>query len=35
MTEAEYLEQERRADHKSEFYQGEVFAMAGASRWHA
>ena len=35
LTEAEYLEQERRADHKSEFYQGEVFAMAGASRWHA
>jgi Uma2 family endonuclease len=31
---AEYLEQERRAEHKSEYFQGEVFAMAGASRRH-
>jgi len=31
---AEYLEQERRAERKSEYFQGEVFAMAGASRWH-
>jgi Uma2 family endonuclease len=31
---AEYLEQERRADRKSEYFQGEVFAMAGASRRH-
>ncbi len=31
---AEYLERERRAQTKSEFYLGEVFAMAGASRWH-
>jgi Uma2 family endonuclease len=31
---AEYLEQERHAEHKSEYFQGEVFAMAGASRRH-
>ena len=31
---AEYLEQERRAERKSEYLQGEVFAMAGASRRH-
>ena len=31
---AEYLEQERRAERKSEYFQGEVFAMAGASRRH-
>ncbi len=32
---AEYLEQERRAEHKSEFFRGETFAIAGASRHHA
>lgn len=31
---AEYLEQERRAEFKSEYFEGEVFAMAGASRRH-
>lgn len=31
---AEYLEQERRAETKSEYLDGEVFLMAGASRSH-
>lgn len=30
----EYLELEREADYKSEYFQGEVFAMAGAERNH-
>ena len=30
----EYLELERAAENKSEYYQGEIFAMAGASRYH-
>lgn len=34
MTDEEYLSIERQATEKSEFYQGECFAMAGASRWH-
>lgn len=34
LTEAEYLARERRAEFKSEFYRGETFAMAGASREH-
>ncbi|WP_372896602.1 Uma2 family endonuclease [Stieleria sp.] len=34
LSEADYLAQERQADFKSEFYRGEVFAMAGASRRH-
>ena len=34
LTEAEYLAIERSADFKSEFYNGEMFAMAGASRQH-
>lgn len=34
LTEAEYLGVERAADFKSEFYRGEMFAMAGASREH-
>ncbi|GAB3932496.1 Uma2 family endonuclease [Larkinella terrae] len=29
-----YLELERKADHKSEYFKGEIFAMAGASRNH-
>lgn len=33
-SEAEYLEQEKLADWKHEFYQGEVFAMAGAGKRH-
>jgi Uma2 family endonuclease len=34
LTEAEYLAIERTADFKSEFYKGEMFAMAGASHQH-
>ncbi len=34
LTEAEYLAIERAAEFKSEFYNGEMFAMAGASRQH-
>jgi Uma2 family endonuclease len=34
LTVAEYLAIERRAEFKSEFYDGEMFAMAGASRHH-
>lgn len=30
----EYLERERLADYKSEYFSGEIFAMAGASRTH-
>jgi len=32
--EDEYLEQERKAQSKSEYYKGEIFAMAGAKRNH-
>jgi Uma2 family endonuclease len=35
LTEAEYLEIERRADFKSEFFEGEMFAMSGGTRWHS
>jgi Uma2 family endonuclease len=34
LTPAEYLAIERTADYKSEFYAGEMFAMAGGSREH-
>ena len=34
VTPAEYLALERRAETKSEYYQGEIFAMSGASREH-
>ena len=34
MTPAEYLEIERKAEFKSEFYRGEMYAMSGATRWH-
>jgi Uma2 family endonuclease len=34
LTPQEYLAQERKAAFKSEYLRGEVFAMAGASRWH-
>jgi Uma2 family endonuclease len=30
----EYLERERKAEHKSEYYSGEIFAMAGAPLTH-
>jgi hypothetical protein len=33
-TPEEYLVLERAAQGKSEYYAGEIFAMAGASRWH-
>ena len=32
---AEYLTRERVADYRSEYFQGEIFAMAGGSRRHA
>jgi Uma2 family endonuclease len=34
LTEQEYLACERKAEFKSEFYRGEMFAMAGATREH-
>ncbi|MEI6414180.1 MAG: Uma2 family endonuclease [Pseudomonadota bacterium] len=34
LTEAEYLRCERQAEFKSEYFNGEVYAMAGASRAH-
>ena len=34
LTEQQYLEIERQAEYKSEYYQGEIFAMAGASYTH-
>src|SRR5436190_8120239 len=34
LTPAEYLAIERQAEFKSEYYRGEMFAMAGASRQH-
>ncbi|QTA84550.1 Uma2 family endonuclease [Desulfonema magnum] len=34
ISEAEYLDLERASETKNEYYQGEVFAMAGASRRH-
>ncbi len=34
LTELEYLDQERRAENRSEFYHGQIYAMAGASRAH-
>ena len=35
ISEAEYLEMESAADFKSEFYDGEMFAMSGGTRWHS
>jgi Uma2 family endonuclease len=35
LSEGEYLEIERKADSKSEFYDGEMFAMSGGTRWHS
>jgi len=34
LTPGEYLAKERKADFKSEYFQGEMFAMSGASREH-
>lgn len=34
MTTAEYLEVERKAEYKSEYFNGEMFAMTGAQRLH-
>ena len=34
LTPPEYLAKERRADYRSEFYRGEMFAMSGASWEH-
>ncbi|NLY02475.1 MAG: Uma2 family endonuclease [Rhodopirellula sp.] len=34
LTPEEYLAQERKAEYKSEYYDGETFAMSGASRAH-
>ena len=34
LTPAEYLAIERQAEFKSEYYRGEMFAMAGASEGH-
>src|SRR5438477_4792045 len=34
VTPEEYLALERQAEHKSEYYDGEIFAMTGASRKH-
>ena len=34
LTPAQYLEIERKAEYKSEYHQGEMFAMAGATREH-
>jgi Uma2 family endonuclease len=35
LTPEEYLAQERAADYRSEYFEGEVFAMAGTSRRHS
>src|SRR5438876_686910 len=35
LTEAQYLNLERRAEFKSEFFNGEMFEMAGGTRWHS
>lgn len=35
ITPEEYLRIERAAEFKSEYYDGEMFAMAGTTRWHA
>jgi Uma2 family endonuclease len=34
LTPEQYLEIERKAEFKSEYYNGEIFAMLGGSRWH-
>ncbi len=34
ISENEYLEEERKSLHKNEYYKGEIFAMAGATKEH-
>ena len=34
LTSEDYLSIERKADYKSEFFNGEIYSMAGASRRH-
>lgn len=34
-TPEEYLELERKAEGRSEYHDGQIFAMSGASRWHS
>jgi Uma2 family endonuclease len=34
LTEEQYLEIERKAEYKSEYFAGEMFAMAGANEGH-
>src|SRR5690242_2717777 len=34
LTPEEYLELERKAEFRSEYFNGEMFAMSGGSRWH-
>jgi Uma2 family endonuclease len=34
VTPEEYLELERKAEHKSEYHDGTIYAMSGVSRWH-
>ena len=34
LTPEQYLEVERRAEYRSEYYRGEMFAMSGATRLH-
>lgn len=34
ISEQEYLDLERQAPHKSDYYHGEIFAIAGASKEH-
>jgi Uma2 family endonuclease len=35
LTPEEYLEYDRRAEYRSEYYQGEMFAMSGGTRYHS
>lgn len=35
LTPEEYLEPERKADFRSEYYQGEMYAMSGGARAHS
>ena len=35
ITPEEYLERERQAEYKSEYYNGEIFAMSGGTRNHS